>query len=72
MTISAEMIQQTFKEFAASPDREKEKAIWKEHQKSFRQFWQSKILPNTMASALSETADYDPIIKLIELQGARI
>jgi len=60
------MIQQKFKEFAASPGREKEPAVWKEHQKSFHQFWQSKILPNTKSSALSETADYDPIIKLID------
>ena len=65
MEISPEMLQQKFKEYLASPDRE-EQTVWKEHQKSFHQFWQSKILPNTKSSSLSETADYDPIIKLID------
>jgi hypothetical protein len=71
MTISPEMIQQKFKDFLASPACEKERTVWKEHQKSFHQFWQTKILPNTKSSALSETADYDPIIKLIDTKAVR-
>jgi hypothetical protein len=69
MAISGEMLQQKFKEYLASPDREKEQIAWKKQQKSFHQFWKSKILRNTKSSALSETADYDPIIKLIDIKA---
>jgi hypothetical protein len=66
MKIPPDVLQQKFKEYLVSPIHGPERTIWKEHQKSFRQFWQSKILRNTKSSALSETGDYDPIIKLID------
>jgi hypothetical protein len=69
MAISAEMLQQQFKEYLTSPDREKEQSVWKEHQNSFQQFWKTKIMRNTKSSSVSETADYDPIIKLIDIKA---
>lgn len=69
MKISPEILQQKFQEYLASPDHAKERSVWKEHQKSFRQFWETKILPNAKSSTLSPTADYDPIIKLIDTKA---
>ena len=56
-----------FNEFLAGYDIEEHRRIWIEHQKTFREFWKTKILTYGKTS-LSE-ADYDPIIRLIDVKA---
>lgn len=61
------LITKLFSEFLAQYDVEKYQQIWREHSKTFREFWNLKIM-NKKSGKLSG-ADYDPIIRLLDIKG---
>ena len=62
-----EEIAKLFSEFTVGYDVEKHRHVWIKHEKTFREFWKTKILTYGKTS-LSE-ADYDPIIRLIDVNA---
>lgn len=66
--MTKEEITKLFNEFLAGYDVEKHRQVWIEHQKTFREFWKTKILTYGK-TPLSEAADYDPIIRIIDVKA---
>ena len=65
--MTKEEVTKLFNEFLTDYDVEKHQHIWIEHEKTFREFWKTKILTYSK-TPLSE-ADYDPIIRLIDVKA---
>lgn len=65
--MTKEEVTKLFNEFLAGYDVEKHRHIWIEHEKTFREFWKTKIL--TYGKAPLSEADYDPIIRLIDVKA---
>lgn len=63
-----EETQKLFNEFLTSFDIEKGRRIWREQSEEFSKFWKSKILARS-DRPLSEAADYDPIIRLLDIKA---
>lgn len=66
--MTKEEITKLFNEFLAGYDVEKHRQVWIEHEKTFKEFWKTKILTYGK-TPLSETADYDPIIRIIDVKA---
>ena len=65
--MTTEQIQKLFNQFLHGYDESKHRAVWIEHEKTFRDFWKTKIM-NESNRSVSE-ADYNPIIKLIDVKA---
>ena len=62
-----EEIKSIFNEFLSAYNEEEKNEIWKEHSKTFRDFWKNKVL-NPSVKEINDS-EVDPIIRILDRHG---